>query len=89
MVQTFLFVPLVWKDDALALRVRKQMDSGEPGIIDIERYRLDFHPEEKAVICGVVPGQDPWKIMPAELTYDGLRAILRKEELPEDSIRYL
>lgn len=89
MVQTFLFVPLIWKDDALALRVRELMESGEPGILDIGRYRLDFHPEEQAVTCGVVPGQDPWKIVPAELTYGGLRAILRKEELPEDSISYL
>lgn len=89
MVQTFLFVPLIWKDDALSNRVREQLDSGEPGVIDIDRYRLEFHPEEQTVLCGVVPGQDPWKIIPAEITYEGLRALLRKDDPPADSINYL
>ena len=75
MVQTFLFVPLVWKDDALVQRVRKQMDSGEPGIIDIERCRLDFHPEEKTALCGVAPRARPRGAGDALGKWDGTRDV--------------
>lgn len=88
MIQTFLFVPLIWKDDDLARRVREKMDSGEAGIIDIQRYRLEFRPKEQDVLCGVVPGQDPWKIIPAKITYEGLKAVLSKENPPANSIDY-
>ena len=51
------------------------MDSGEPGIIDIERYRLDFHPEEKVVLCGVAPGHTPEDAEDAMSEWDGTRDV--------------